>query len=68
MRNSDISSPAGDLMPRWGDTQSRTPAQDADAAAKLAGIGVPLAALLPRLRFSPDDVALAPAPAPVVAE
>lgn len=61
-------SPAGDLMPRWGDTQSRTPAQDADAAAKLAGIGVPLAALLPRLRFSPDDVALAPALAPVVAE
>lgn len=47
--------PSGDRSARWADTQSRTPAQDADAAAKLHGIGVPLDALLPRLRFTPKQ-------------
>lgn len=46
-----------DLRPVWGDTQSRTPAQEADAAVKLAGIGVPLSELLRRLRYSDEDAA-----------
>lgn len=44
-----------DLAPVWADTQSRTPAQEADAAAKLAGIGVPLRDLLARLRYTPAE-------------
>lgn len=42
----------------WADTQSRTPAQDADAAAKLAAIGIPLSEILTsRLRYTPADAA-----------
>lgn len=46
-----------DTEPMWGDTQSRTPAQEVDAATKLAGVGVPLADVLARLRYSPEDAA-----------
>lgn len=47
-----------DVSTVWGDTQSRTPAQDADAAAKLHAIGVPLAELLTsRLGYAPADAA-----------
>lgn len=35
-----------DVEAVWGNAQTRTPAAAADAAAKLAGIGVPLASLL----------------------
>lgn len=60
--------PSGDRSARWADTQSRTPAQDADAAAKLHGIGVPLDALLTRLRFTPKEIAGMVAPATNSAE
>jgi hypothetical protein len=42
----------------WASHETRTPAQAADAAAKLAGIGVPLTALLEEvLGYSPAQVA-----------
>lgn len=44
----------------WADPETRTPAQDADAAAKLAGIGVPLETLLAdSLGWEPARVASA---------
>ena len=58
-----------DLRPLWGDTQSRTPAQEADAAAKLHGIGVPLAELLRRpLHYTEADAARITALATEIAE
>ena len=35
-----------DVEPVWASPETRTPAQAADAAAKLAGIGVPLSVVL----------------------
>lgn len=46
-----------DVETVWADPETRTPAQDADAAAKLHGIGVPLGALLTdTLGYSPAQV------------
>lgn len=57
-RESAVADALADLRPLWGDTQSRTPAQEADAAAKLHGIGVPLPELLRRpLRYTDTDAA-----------
>lgn len=51
--------PAGvDVEPVWASPETRTPAQAADAAAKLAGIGVPLEVVLAdTLGFTPEQVA-----------
>lgn len=48
--------PARDIEVVWGNPETRTDAESSDAAAKLAAIGVPLAALLPRLGFSPKEI------------
>lgn len=49
---------AVDIEPVWGNPETRTPAQAADAAAKLAGIGVPLSVVLSdALGYSPEQVA-----------
>lgn len=46
-----------DLAPVWASPEARTPAQSADAAAKLAGIGVPLRSLLADpLGYRPDQI------------
>lgn len=46
-----------DVEPVWSSPETRTPAQSADAAAKLAGIGVPLRTLLSEvLGWSPEAV------------
>ena len=46
-----------DLSPVWASPEARTPAQSADAAAKLAGIGVPLRSLLADpLGYRPDQI------------
>lgn len=48
--------PAG-LLPRWENPETRTPAAEADAAAKLAAIGVPLRTLLDQpLRYEPHQI------------
>lgn len=48
----------GDITTLWQSPEVRTPAQAADAAAKLAGIGVPLSALLADpLGFDPQAAA-----------
>lgn len=49
---------AGDIVPVWASPEVRTPAQAADAAAKLAGIGVPLGPLLTDpLGYDPQQAA-----------
>lgn len=46
-----------DIEPVWSSPETRTPAQSADAAAKLAGIGVPLRTLLGEVMgWSPEAV------------
>lgn len=48
---------AVDVEPVWASPETRTPAQSADAAAKLAGIGVPLRTLLAEVMdWSPEAV------------
>lgn len=47
-----------EVEPVWADAETRTPAQAADAAAKLASIGVPLTSLLETtLGLSPAQIA-----------
>ncbi len=47
-----------DFETLWASAETRTPAQTADAAAKLAGIGVPLEAVLADpLGYSPSEIA-----------
>lgn len=47
-----------DFEALWASAETRTPAQTADAAAKLAGIGVPLEAVLADpLGYSPSQIA-----------
>lgn len=51
---------AVDVETVWGNPETRTPAQAADAAAKLAGIGVPLEVVLAdTLGYTPAQVARA---------
>ena len=46
-----------DIQPVWGSPEARTPAQSADAAAKLHGIGMPLRSLLSDpLGFTPTEI------------
>lgn len=59
-----------DVDTMWASAETRTPAQAADAAAKLAGVGVPLPFVLEKtLGYTPEEVAQAhttpEAPAPI---
>ena len=46
-----------DVEPMWANPETRTPAQAADAAAKLVGVGVPLSVVLAdTLGMSPEQV------------
>lgn len=46
-----------DVEPVWANPETRTPAQAADAAAKLHGIGVPLAVVLAdTLSYTPEQI------------
>lgn len=50
--------PLGELSPLWASPEARTPAQAADSATKLHGIGVPLAELLvDPLGYTPERAA-----------
>lgn len=69
--NRDIMAPV-EYVPTWASPDIRTTAQDADAAAKLHGIGVPLASVLADpMGWTPEQIRAAvpatPAPAPAPA-
>ena len=54
--NRDIMAPV-EYIPEWRDPEVGTTAQDADAAAKLHGIGVPLSAVLARpMGWDPEQI------------
>ena len=54
----DGSDPAAlDVQTVWANPETRIPAQAADAAAKLAGIGVPLPVVLSdQMGYSPEQI------------
>lgn len=66
--NRDVTTPS-EYVPEWKSPEIRTTAQDADAAAKLHGMGVPLAAVLADpMGWTPEQITRATAATPPAAE